>query len=395
MKVLVVDVNCETSSTGEIAKSLVACLKDEGHEAVLCYGRGSVSREPGVYKFGIDWETRIHAGLTRLTGYTGCFSPFSTKKLLMFMEAFKPDVVHLHELHAYFVNIAPIVEYLKRNKIKTIWTFHCEFMYTGKCGYAYECERWKVGCGKCPHLHDYVSTLFFDKTHQQWEKKRKLFEGWTDLHIVTPSQWLADRVLMSFLTQADISVIHNGIDTNTFYPRDTSGLKQLFGIKEAKKIVLSVGSNLMTERKGGRFVLELAAAMPEYLFILVGADEQPGLQIPNNVLMLGVIEDKATLAKYYSLADIFVICSSRETFSLVCAESLCCGTPVVGFKNGAAEEISIPEHSSFVEYADIGELLKVLKANSKEKVRCKVSDDACRKYNYTASWHKYKVIYEN
>ena len=109
MRVLLIDVNCKNSSTGKIVYDLYQGLVANGHDAAVCYGRGPLIEEDNIYKFGLDWETNIHAGLARITGLNGCFSPFSTKRLIAFMEKFKPDVVHIHELHAYFVNIAPVI----------------------------------------------------------------------------------------------------------------------------------------------------------------------------------------------------------------------------------------------------------------------------------------------
>ena len=155
MRVLLIDVNCKYSSTGQIVYDLFRRLNEDGHDAAVCYGRGELIKETGIYKFGIDWETRIHAALARITGLNGYYSFFSTLRLIKFIEKYKPDVIHIHELHAYFVNIKMLVEYIKKKKIKIVWTFHCEYMYTGKCGHAHDCLRFLEGCGNCPLVRDY------------------------------------------------------------------------------------------------------------------------------------------------------------------------------------------------------------------------------------------------
>lgn len=355
MKVLLIDVNCKNSSTGKIVYDLYQGLTANGYGTAVCYGRGPMIEEKNIYKFGLDWETNIHAGLARITGLNGCFSPFSTERLIAFMEKFKPDIVHIHELHAYFVNIAPVITYLKEKKIKVIWTFHCEYMYTGKCGHSYDCEKWKTSCGSCPSVHDYPKSFYFDFTKRMFDKKKALLTDF-DFTIVTPSQWLADRVRQSFLADKPILVIHNGIDTeHVFYPRDTTALREKYRLGD-KKVVLSVAPNIMDERKGGKWVLELSkrSELAGYQFVLVGADETK--QISPNVLMVKRTTSQDELAEWYSLASCFVICSKRETFSLVTVESLCCGTPVVGFRSGAPETIALKEYSAFVGYRDIDEL---------------------------------------
>jgi len=152
MKVLLIDVNCKYTSTGKIVYDLYSELRRQGHEAFVAYGRGPKISEVGIRKFAWDIETYFHAFMTRMIGLTGFFSPISTHRLLTLIKRIQPDVVHLHELHGYFVNIGSIVNYLKINQIPTVWTYHCEFMYTGKCGYTEDCTRYTDQCGECPLL---------------------------------------------------------------------------------------------------------------------------------------------------------------------------------------------------------------------------------------------------
>lgn len=357
MKVLLIDVNCKSSSTGKIVYDLYQDLKASGHIPQICYGRGAIVDEPNIYKFGLDTETYAHALLTRITGLTGIFSPFSTRNLIKQIEKFQPDVVHIHELHAYFVNIAPIMNYLKEKNIKTVWTFHCEFMYTGKCGYAYECDKWKTECSKCPKLGDYPSTLFFDFTRKMFNDKKNLFSNFNNLVIVTPSKWLADRTKESFLKDKDIRVIHNGIDTeHIFSPRAYEQLKIKHNLSD-EKIVFSVAPDIMDDRKGGRHVLEIAKRFREknVRFILIGV-EDTAENFDENVIALGRTTNQVELAEYYSMADVFLICSKRENFPTTCLEALCCGTPVVGFNEGGTKETAPKGYGIFVENGDIDEI---------------------------------------
>lgn len=363
MKVLLVDVNYKGSSTGKIAHDLYAYLNAHGHEAAVCYGRGSNTDDKNVYKFGLDWETYLHALLTRITGLTGCYSYFSTKRLINYIEKFKPDVIHLHEPHAYFLNISTFFEYIRKKNIPLVYTFHCEFAYTGKCGYAYDCNKWMSECKECPRVQDYPQSLFFDFTQRMFNEKKRLLSDLDKLTIVTPSQWLANRVKQSFLKDKQIQVIYNGIDTSVFYPRNTETLRAKHNLKN-EKIVLAVAPGLMSRRKGGKWVLELAKRMMNQpvRFIMVGVDGEVK-DLPDNVIVVSPIRDQNLLAEYYSLADCFVICSEKETFSLTCAEALCCGVPVVGFKNGASETIFNPPYAQFVEYGNIDLLQKNVEQN--------------------------------
>lgn len=399
MRVLLIDVNCKYSSTGKIVYDMFNDLNRNGHTARLCYGRGALVNEPNIYKLSSNIEVYAHAMLTRVTGLTGGFSPLATRNLIKLMDEFKPDVVHIHELHAYFVNIAPVMKYLKKNNIKTVWTFHCEFMYTGKCGHAYECEKWKTECGKCPQVKKYPSSLFFDFTNRMFNEKKKLFENFDNLTIVTPSRWLADRVKQSFLRNKDIRVIHNGIDTTSiFYQRPFEHLKRKHNIND-EKIVLAVAPDLMSEQKGGRWVLELAKRFrnDRVKFILIGVDDLDD-NFETNVITLGRTKNQHELAEYYSMADVFVICSKRENFPTTCLEAQCCGTPVCGFNTGGSRETSLDPRLGFVEYGDIlnlaFEIKKILNSEN-GNIRKERSINAKNMYNNEHMAYEYKKLYLN
>ncbi|BCZ49023.1 glycosyl transferase [Clostridium gelidum] len=357
MKVLLLDVNCKSGSTGKIIYDLYTQLNENDHTAAIGYGRGPLVDESNIIKFSSNIEVYIHALLTRITGFTGCFSYFATRRLIKFIDKFKPDVVHLNDMHGYFVNIMTLMKYLKKNNIKTIWTFHCEFMYTGKCGYSYDCEKWKSECGYCPNLKDYPTTMFFDFTKKMFNDKKEIFKDFNNLTIVTPSKWLADRVKQSFLKDKEIVVIHNGIDTkNVFYPRKFEHLKKKHNITN-EKIVLAVAPDIMCERKGGRYVLELAKRMKDenVKFILIGVTDL-NEKFDDNVIALGRTENQIELAEYYSLADVFIICSKKENFPTTCIEAISCGKPVCGFDEGGTSETAPGKTGSFVDYGEVEQL---------------------------------------
>ena len=367
-------------------------LKEDNHEAAICYGRGEVINEEGIYKFGLDWETRIHAGLARITGLNGYFSPVSTRRLIKFIEKFQPDVIHLHELHAYFVNIKPLIKYIKSKKIKVVWTFHCEYMYTGKCGHAYDCLNFQNGCGNCPAVREYPKSLFFDRTRKMLKDKKNLLID-MDFTIVTPSQWLADRVRLSFLKDKEIRVIHNGIDTeNVFYPRDVQDLRKKLGLHD-KKVVLSVAPNIMDERKGGAIILKLSEKLKELQFVLVGSDETK--RYNENVLMIKRTKDQDESAKWYSLADLFLICSKRENFPTTCLEALACGTPIVGIDEGGTKETASEPYGLFFKADSLDKMIDGIKQQiSKHKNKQNISLYGRELYSQQTMYNNYQKIYE-
>lgn len=354
MKVLLIDVNCKSSSTGKIVYDLYSYLNKNGNTAAVCYGRGERINEKNIYKFGLDWETYLHAFLTRVTGLTGRYSCLSTRRLIKFIENYNPDIIHIHELHAYFVNIKPLINYLKKKQIPVVWTFHCEFMYTGKCGVTYECTRFMKGCGKCPHLKEYPKTMFFDFSHRMWEEKKKLLNSLGKLVIVTPSRWLRDRTKTTFLKNREIITIHNGINVNIFKPSVTKeAIRKEFNIKD-NKIVLSVASHITTDlNKGARYIFEIAEEMKDknVHFLLVGSDDSEIFK-KNNITVIPAIRNQNKLAELYAAADVFLICSEKENFPTTCIESQCCGTPVCGFDVGGVSE-TIVDSAMLCSYGDL------------------------------------------
>ena len=351
-RILLIDVNCKCSSTGKIVYDLYKGIKADGRNAAICYGRGKKIKENNIFKFGIDIETVIHAILARITGYNGCFSPLSTLRLIWFIKKYNPDMINIHELHAYFVNIKTLVNYIKKKEIPLIWTFHCEYMYTGKCGHAYDCMNFRNECGNCPAVKEYPASLWFDRTYQMLKMKKKLLND-LEMTIITPSQWLADRVKQSFLKDKKIRVINNGVDINTFSYQPIFELYKNLKI-EGEKIVLFVAPDITSERKGIKWVMQLSNLLQDLnvVFILIGGGEAPQIH-SDNMLYVGRVDDENLLAKYYSMADVFLLCSEKETYSMTCAESLCCGTPVLGFKCGAPETVFEGKNATFVKYGDI------------------------------------------
>lgn len=270
-RVLLIDVNCKNSSTGKIVYDLYKNIRADGREAAVCYGRGPKIIEENIYKFGIDAETYLHAGLSRITGYNGCFSFFSTLRLINFIENYKPDIIHIHELHAYFVNIKMLLNYIKEKDIPVIWTFHCEYMYTGKCGHAYECNGFKDKCGNCPAVKEYPKSLWLDQTAKMLQAKKETLKD-LNFSIVTPSKWLRDRVGLSFLKNVETRVIHNGINTSIFRYVDANLLRQELGISNENKVILALAPNIMSESKGGEWIIKLSDLLKDenITFVLVG-----------------------------------------------------------------------------------------------------------------------------
>ena len=398
MKILQVNCVYNTGSTGKIVYDVHTELLNNGYESIICYGRGAKTNDKNVYKTCGELYSKFNNLLTRFNGvmYGGCF--FSTNKLIGIIKKEKPDVVHLHCINGYFVNIYRLVTWLKNAKIKTVVTLHAEFMHTANCGHAFDCEKWKTGCGNCPQLKKETKSLFLDNTALSWKKMKKAFYGFNDNLIVTSvSPWLMERAKLSpILSDKEHTVVLNGLDSNVFTLKYSSALRKTLGLKEEKTVLFVTPSFSIDKEhiKGGYYVVELAKQLSNVKFLVVG-NQNSDIKLPENVVDIGRVEGKESLAEYYSLADVTILPSKRETFSMVTAESLCCGTPVVGFMAGGPETITIPEYSSFVEYGDIAALRSELeKFLKKEWNPCEISKKAAQKYDKTVMFKDYLPVYK-
>ncbi len=388
MKVLQINCVYGKGSTGYIVESLHKEYRKRGVDSVVVYGRGEKTKEENVYKICSEAYAKINNLFSRLSGfmYGGCF--IATKRILKIIKKENPSVVHLHCLNGYFVNVYKLIDKLKKLKIKTVVTLHAEFMYTGNCGHSLLCEKWTTGCGNCPRPKKETKSLFFDNTHKSWLKMKRAFDGFDNenLIVTSVSPWVKSRAERSpILMGKRNEVIYNCVDTSVFRLRNADELRKSKGYGN-EKIVFHATTMLCGDKddlKGGYYVLKLADKLRERnVKFIVAGEYKKDLKTPENVILLGKITDRNLLAEYYSVADVTLLTSKRETFSMVTAESLCAGTPVVGFKAGAPEQIATDD-CVFTENGDEEALFKALK-NALEKKFDKASISAKAEKNYGA-----------
>lgn len=397
----VIQINCVygEGSTGKLVQQIHQHLLMKGWESLVIYGRGSTSDEEGVIRLGSNLYGKLNKCISRLTGlmYGGCL--LNTLKAIRIVQKEKPDVVHLHCLNGNFINIYKIVEWLKVNHIKTVLTLHAEFMHTANCSHAFECNKWQTGCGNCPRWKTETGSILIDKTATSWKKMYAAFKDFHELEVVSVSPWLMERAKQSpILAKAKHRVILNGIDTSVFKPCSAHPLISRLK-SEGKKVILHVtpGFNLASGHpKGGEYVVELAnrllKAKSDWKIVVAGPVTQDNF-LPENILTIGRITNQEDLASLYSGADVTLLTSKRETFSMVTAESLCCGTPVLGFRAGGPELITLNNYSRFVEHGNVESLiiwLSILPALDKKEIAIKAFDkyDACNmNYQYIKTYN--------
>lgn len=365
MRVLQINSVYGAGSTGKITQAIHEGIAKDGIESAVVFGRGPSSDDARVIRVCGDLYGKANNLLAQVSGlrYGGCW--LSTKKIEKIIGLFRPDVVHLQCVNGHFVNIYHLIEWLKRSGLPVVLTLHADFMFTANCSSAFECDEWKTGCNKCPRLKDSTKSWFFNRSHESFERMRSAFDGFgSQMSVVSVSPWLMSRAQESLILGSfSHRTIMNGLDTKTFCPQDPGDLIKRHNI-DGRRIVFHATAmfrDVPGDPKGGWYVLRLAKRMESLpvLFVVAGKNDIKG-SIPENVILLGEVRDQKLLARWYSLADVSLVVSEQETFSLPCAESLCCGTPVVGFLSGGPGSIAIPQYSAFVPYGDVGALEKAL-----------------------------------
>lgn len=384
MKILLINAVCGRGSTGKICFDLCEALMRQGHECRIAYGRDPVpeAAQKVSVRIGSQTSVKIDALKTRLFDNAGFNSRRATKKFLEWVDSFQPDVIHLHNLHGYYIHVGMLFDYLKAHReIKVVWTLHDCWVFTGHCTHFdyVQCEKWKSACAKCPQKKQYPKSVFRDRSAKNYLQKKGCFTGHRNMTIVTPSEWLKELAKQSFLSEYGIEVVPNGIDTNVFCPTE-SDFKERNGLAE-KKIVLGV-ANIWDKRKGLEDFLALSKILPEeYKTVLVGVSGKQRKKLPQSVLGLGRTNGAKELAGIYTAAEVFFNPTYEDTFSMVNLEALSCGTPVICYRTGGATEMLTEKNGIVLEkgnYEGVPEMFP-----QAEKLRQSAAENENFRENYS------------
>lgn len=330
MKVVQINAVYQHSSTGRISMEMHQSLKKRGIESYVFCTNHNIP-EQSVFSIGSKLDHKLHAIGSRVFGRQGYFSHCATRKLIRQLSEITPDVVILHNLHANYINVPMLLSYLSEKNIATIDVLHDCWSYTGHCCHYTEdnCAKWRTECNHCPILHKYNKSLYFDNSKSIFRMKKKAFGKLGRLAVIGVSKWIANEGKQSpiFANAKVIRHIYNWINLDVFYPHDTTALRTNLGLSADEFVVLGV-SHKWSDNKGLGHFKSVASKMPETKFVIVGGMPE-GVQLPSNVISVPPTGSADELAQYYSLGDAFLNFSIQETFGIVTAEALACGTPLI------------------------------------------------------------------
>lgn len=348
MKILIVNSVCGSGSTGRLCAALARRLTAEGHEVRVAYGRASTvpdELKACAMRIGTPGDVLLHGLRARLFDGQGFGSRRATRAFLREAERFDPELLWLHNLHGYYIDIEQLFAWIKaRPQMVVRWTLHDCWAFTGRCSHFNKCgcTRWKTGCGSCPQKAKYPAVWGLDRSAANWRRKREAFSGVRHMTLLCPSEWLAGLAKQSFLGQYPVQVVPNTVDRAVFHPRE-GDFRRRYGL-ENEKLLLGAAAHWY-DGKGLEDFVRMAALLPEgWRIVLLGLTRRQRRRMPGRVLALGPVSDPRELAAIYSCADVFVNPSYEDTYPSVNLEALACETPVVCYDSGGGAETVPPEN---------------------------------------------------
>lgn len=396
MKVLQINTVCGTGSTGRIATDIHKILIDEGHESYIAYGRDLPKNCNNAIRIGSKVDNYSHALKTRIFDKHGFGSIQATHRFIEKVREIDPDIIHLHNIHGYYINIEVLFNYLKEANKPVVWTLHDCWSFTGHCAYFdyAGCEKWKSGCYNCPEKKSYPSSLIIDNSQENYKEKRELFNGVNNLTIITPSKWLAEMVEESFLNEYPVKVINNGIDLDIF-KSSNSKFRDNYNLND-KFIILGVAS-IWERRKGLQYFKELSNTISDdEVIVLVGVSKNQIRDLPQNIIAMERTNNTSELAEIYSTADVFVNPTLEEVMGLTNIEALACGTPVITFNSGGSPECINEQTGIIVEKGNMKALVTAIESIKNNK---NIMSDNCvqraRLFDKNDKFKEYVQLYKS
>lgn len=398
MRILQINQNYNFGSTGKIMKEINDTICAQGHEGyMLCaYANGNDQHLFVMEKLPTGIAVRKNILFQNFSGLTGYTSWIKTHKAIRWIDTVNPDIIHLHNIHGDWINIKMLFEYLNSIQKPLVWTLHDCWAFTGRCSHFENigCNKWKSCCYNCPDKHVYPATYFFDFSKKIWHDKKNLFTVSNNTYIVTPSQWLAEYVRMSFLGKYNIRVIHNGISLLNFNRKETRS--KYLPAKE-KHFILGVASS-WTPEKGFYDMLELNKQIDkeQYQIVLVGLNKKQLHMIPDSIIGIGRTNNVEELAEIYSNASVFVNPTYQDNYPTVNLEAIACGTPVITYRTGGSVESVTSDVGIVVDKGDVNGIKKAIEIicqnGNYSHSRCQ--DYAKVNFSKDSSYQAYIRLYE-
>lgn len=366
---LQISIEVNSGSVGRIAEQIGQAAMKQGWESYITYARNHLPSKSKTIKIGNKFDIYWHGINTRLFDNHCLCSTWATRKLVKQIKEINPDIIILHHIHGYFLNMMVLFEYFAAINTPIVWIFHDCWAFTGHCAYFdfIECEKWITGCHNCPQKNSYPASRLLDRSRRNYKIKKHFFTSIKNMTIVPVSYWLGKLVQKSFLNIYPVHVIKNGIDTDVFSPKtDLEAVKRKYNIS-GKFIILGV-AGVWEKRKGlsDFILLNNLIDHKENVIMLVGLNKKQKKKIPKDIIAIERTENTEELACLYSLSNVFVNPTLEDTFPTTNLESLACGAPVITYRTGGSVESVSDDVGIIVEKGDVEGLYKAINEIKKQ-----------------------------
>lgn len=359
---LQISLEVNSGSVGRIAEQIGETAIQCGWESYITYARRNQASKSKLIKIGTYWDVYWHGIMTRIFDNHALCSKRATRQFIKEVDKIKPDIIQIHHIHGYFINMRILFDYLSSLKIPIVWVFHDCWSITGHCAYFdyVRCEKWKRGCYECVQKEEYPASWVFDRSEENYFLKKKLFNSIDNLTIVPVSYWLEEIMRESFLKGHKIQVIQNGIDLDVFAPRNNNDeIRKKYNIG-SRTMLLGVAST-WESRKGLKDFIKLQTLIDvDSVIVLVGLSRRQIERLPDGMIGIMRTENVQELAELYSATDVFINLTWEDTFPTTNLEALACGIPVVTYRTGGSVESISSETGFVVEQGDLDSVWQVV-----------------------------------
>jgi glycosyltransferase involved in cell wall biosynthesis len=379
-------------STGKIAEQIGERAMSHGWESYIAYGRLANRSNSSLIRIGNRISQAWHLIISRLFDKHGLGSRCATKNLIRKIKEIKPDIIHLHNIHGYYINYKILFNYLNSSNIPIVWTLHDCWSFTGHCAHFVEasCYKWRDKCSKCPLKNKYPKS-YYSSAKSNFELKRQLFSK-ANTTLVPASNWLSQFVDQSFLQDKAKVIIHNGINIDIFRPL------KLEKLKADKRINILGVSSVWDKSKGlyDFYKLQELLDSNRYKITIVGLTQQQIEELPEGIIGIERTNSVEELVSIYNEADIFINPTYADTFPTTNLEALACGTPVITHRTGGSPESITPDTGIVVEQGDVNGIVQAIKeicAKGKEHYTTACREYAVEHFDKDKCFEKYIELY--
>jgi len=398
--ILQINTVVNSGSIGRIAEEIGQEAISKGWKSYIAYGRNDRPSKSYLIKIGSKLDIKKHGLQTRLFDRHGFGSKLATEKFIERIKEIQPDIIHLHNIHGYYLNIEILFNYLSKANIPVIWTLHDCWSFTGHCTHFdfVGCNKWETACFDCPQKNEYPSSLWMDNSKRNYIDKKKQFNSVENLTLVPVSQWLVNIVKKSFLKNYPLRLINNGINLNFFTPQNNAlEVRRNLGV-DSQFLLVGVTS-VWSARKGLDDFIKLSKLIDQdTLIVLVGLNEKQLKNLPSNIIGIIRTENISQLAEIYSAADLFLNLTYEDNFPTTNIESLACGTPILTYNTGGSIEAVSVDTGFIVEKGDLSGVMDVIRIVENRGKHAYT--EACRTraeklYNKNDRYNEYFKLYDS